>query len=57
MRSYRTGAILSTTPLGPELETRYGTPHMCIHRADLHEALYEAAKDAGAKVMFKAEVR
>jgi len=36
---YDTGAITNELPGGDALEARYGAPHMCLHRADLHGLL------------------
>jgi 2-polyprenyl-6-methoxyphenol hydroxylase-like FAD-dependent oxidoreductase len=39
---YDTGAVTNELPGGAVLEARYGAPHMCLHRADLHGALAAA---------------
>jgi 6-hydroxynicotinate 3-monooxygenase len=39
---YDTGAVTNELPGGDALEARYGAPHMCLHRADLHGALAAA---------------
>ena len=36
------GAITNELPGGDALEAKYGAPHMCLHRADLHGALAAA---------------
>ncbi|WP_431280895.1 FAD-dependent monooxygenase [Humitalea sp. 24SJ18S-53] len=41
-RDHDTGAITNELPGGDVLEARYGAPHMCLHRADLHAALAAA---------------
>jgi 2-polyprenyl-6-methoxyphenol hydroxylase-like FAD-dependent oxidoreductase len=40
-RDYDTGAITNELPGGDALEARYGAPHMCLHRADLHAMLHK----------------
>ncbi|NKE43784.1 NAD(P)-binding protein [Roseomonas frigidaquae] len=41
-RDHDTGAVTNELPGGDALEARYGAPHMCLHRADLHAALAAA---------------
>jgi len=41
----RTGVGLTTVPLGPLAELRYGAPYWVVHRADLQNALLGAARD------------
>jgi salicylate hydroxylase len=41
----RTGCGLTTVPLGPLAELRYGAPYWVVHRADLQRALLGAACD------------
>jgi salicylate hydroxylase len=43
-------------PLGAAAEARYGAPYVQIHRADLLEAVREAAAAAGAEIRLEAEV-
>ena len=38
-RDHDTGAVTNELPGGDVLERRYGAPHMCMHRADLHSML------------------
>ena len=45
-RDHDTGAVSNELPGGEALEQRYGSPHMCLHRADLHGAL-EALLEPG----------
>jgi 2-polyprenyl-6-methoxyphenol hydroxylase-like FAD-dependent oxidoreductase len=37
------GAMSLRMPLGDELEARFGSPYLHVHRGDLHEALLDAA--------------
>ncbi|KAH7414381.1 hypothetical protein DE146DRAFT_640153 [Phaeosphaeria sp. MPI-PUGE-AT-0046c] len=43
-RSYGSGQILSVTPLIPDLQTRYHSPHLVLHRADLLSVLVDEAR-------------
>ncbi len=43
IRAGHDARILASTPLGPDVTTRYGAPYWVIHRADLHRALFDAA--------------
>ncbi len=38
-RSYRTGYLIASRPLGPVSEARYGAPYLHVHRGDLQNAL------------------
>lgn len=53
-RDYNTGAVTNELPGGDALEARYGAPHMCLHRADLHSMLLENVPESditlGAKL-------
>lgn len=44
VRDGRSGAILSTLPLGAWIEQRHGAPYWTVHRADLHAALLDTAR-------------
>ncbi|WP_417689985.1 FAD-dependent monooxygenase [Roseibium sp.] len=48
IRSGSSGQNLAQVPLGSELASRYGTPYLVVHRADLQRALFEAALATGA---------
>jgi len=41
--SGRSGEVLARLPLGAHAAARYGAPYWVVHRADLQQALYEAA--------------
>ncbi|MGX9963533.1 FAD-dependent monooxygenase [Roseomonas sp. F4] len=49
-RDYDTGAVTNELPGGDALEARYGAPHMCLHRADLHAALAAAVPAADLRL-------
>jgi salicylate hydroxylase len=50
VRDARTGDELGTLRLGQAIEQRYGAPYLTVHRADLQQALLEAAQAAGVRV-------
>ncbi len=47
MRDGHTGATIYRVALGDAAEARWKAPYLHVHRADLHEILLQAAKDAG----------
>ncbi|MFW6093186.1 MAG: FAD-dependent monooxygenase [Pseudomonadota bacterium] len=47
LRTWRTGYLLATRPLGPFSEARYGAPYYHVHRADLHAMLLDAVRARG----------
>lgn len=46
-RDARSGRELGHLPLGERAERLYGAPYACIHRADLHQLLLQAAQAQG----------
>lgn len=48
LHSYSNGRVLTTLPLAPDVQDKYGVPHLVIHRADLRRILAEEAKAQGA---------
>jgi len=44
IRDWKSGKLLSSTPLGDTAVEQYGAPYYHIHRADLISGLYEMAK-------------
>jgi salicylate hydroxylase/6-hydroxynicotinate 3-monooxygenase len=44
-RDYDSGAVTNELPLQTAIETRYGTPYLCAHRADLHAAIKNVVPD------------
>ncbi|MBI0539658.1 salicylate 1-monooxygenase [Roseomonas sp. KE2513] len=52
---FDTGTVTNELPGGDALEARYGAPHMCLHRADLHGIL--AAAVAPGTVQFGRKLR
>jgi len=47
VQSAGSGAELARLPLGDAMRQRYGAPYLCVHRADLHSLLLEAARAQG----------
>jgi salicylate hydroxylase len=45
VRAARGGEEIVRIPLGKEAEFRYGAPYWLLHRADLQQALFDAARD------------
>ena len=45
LRLYRSGLTVARTPLGAEIERRYGFPYYHLHRADLHGVLEAAVRE------------
>lgn len=43
-RSADTGRELGVLPLGERTRLRYGAPHACVHRADIHHLLLDAVR-------------
>jgi salicylate hydroxylase len=43
-------------PLGDSAEQKYGAPYLHIHRADLHQVLYQAAMERGIEINLDAQV-
>ncbi|MFQ3234813.1 MAG: salicylate hydroxylase [Paraglaciecola sp.] len=56
MRHYQTGAEFLRMPLGKTAEDNYGAPYLHIHRADLHQVLYQAAIERGVELHLDTQV-
>lgn len=56
LRMHASGRTVYRLPLGRAAEAKYGAPYLQIHRADLHAALLEAAREAGAEIRTGEEV-
>ena len=46
-RHWRTGKVISASPLGESVQQAYGFPYYHLHRADLLQLLYAAAEQDG----------
>ena len=47
---------MGATPLRPAVQDAYGYPYWLIHRADLHNILYERTVEVGVKIFLKSLV-
>ncbi len=45
------GRVITNTPMGTEMEKRYGAPYWHIHRADFIHALAQALKEHGHNIL------
>ncbi len=50
LRTWRTGYLIASRPLGAFSEARYGAPYYHVHRGDLHALLLRAAIDRGIRI-------
>ena len=58
VHSSRSGGVVARTPVGPEVEARYGAPFWVIHRADLLAVLADAvAAEPGIELVLDARFR
>lgn len=46
-RTWRTGYLVASRPLGQFSQARYGAPYYHVHRGDLHELLLDAVRERG----------
>lgn len=56
-RRWQNGAKIGVTNLVPDFERDFGAPYWVVHRAHLHQALYERAVELGAKVHVNSRVK
>ena len=57
VRDAQDGTELARMPLGDAIERKYGSPYLCMHRADLHSVLLDAARACAPKVELSTGVR
>ncbi|HEX7034661.1 MAG TPA: FAD-dependent monooxygenase [Pseudomonadales bacterium] len=50
LRTWRTGYLVASRPLGAISEARYGAPYWHVHRGDLHALLLDAARARGIRI-------
>lgn len=50
VRDAQDGALLARMPLADSIERKYGGPYLCMHRADLHAVLLQAARGLAPRV-------
>ena len=48
--------MLLTLDFGPVVETKYGSPYLLIHRADLHKILLEKAESLGVEIKLSCDI-
>lgn len=51
VRDAHSGQRLGTLRLGNAMRQRYGHDYLCVHRADLHTLLLDAARQTGASIV------
>ena len=51
------GSLLARMPLADSIERKYGGPYLCMHRADLHSVLLDAARACAPRVELSTGVR
>ncbi|KAK4688408.1 hypothetical protein P7C73_g1701, partial [Tremellales sp. Uapishka_1] len=56
-RRWSTGEAIGLTRLVPDFEQAFGSPYWVVHRAHLHEALLDRAKELGAAVHVNSRTR
>ncbi len=57
VRDAQDGSLLARMPLADSIERKYGGPYLCMHRADLHAVLLDAARACAPKVELSTGVR
>ena len=50
VRDAQDGSLLARLPLAESIERKYGTPYLCMHRADLHGVLLAAARELAPRI-------
>ncbi|MBS0343453.1 MAG: FAD-dependent monooxygenase, partial [Proteobacteria bacterium] len=50
VRDAQDGTLLARMPLADSIERKYGGPYLCMHRADLHSVLLDAARALAPQV-------
>ncbi|KAJ4421931.1 hypothetical protein N0V82_003428 [Gnomoniopsis sp. IMI 355080] len=55
-RRWEDGALIGVTDTSPEFAAQYGAPYFVVHRAHLHNALYEQALALGVKTRLNSKV-
>ena len=56
IRDFKSGTPLLTQTMGGAFTRRYGAGYWHCHRADLIEALFNAAKEAGIQILFNKKI-
>lgn len=55
-RRWQNGALIGVTHTSPEFTAQYGAPYLVVHRAHLHQALYEQALALGVTTRLNSKV-
>lgn len=55
-RRWEDGALIGVTDTSPEFTAQYGAPYFVVHRAHLHNALYEQALALGVTIRLNSKV-
>lgn len=55
-RRWEDGALIGVTDTSPEFTAQYGAPYFVVHRAHLHNAMYEQAVALGVKTRLNSKV-
>lgn len=55
-RRWQNGDLIGVTETSPEFTARYGAPYYVVHRAHLHNALYQQAVALGVKTRLNSKV-
>lgn len=53
---WKDGKLIGRTRLVPDFQRRFGAPYYVIHRAHLHGALHQRAKDLGVNIQINSRV-
>ncbi|THC91729.1 hypothetical protein EYZ11_008803 [Aspergillus tanneri] len=56
MRRWRDGEFLARTEFNPDFEKRFGAPYLVIHRAELHNVLYQHVLEQGVNIRLGSRV-
>lgn len=55
-RRWQDGSLIGVTDTSPQFTAHYGAPYYVVHRAHLHNALYERAAALGVKTRLNSKV-
>ena len=56
LHSYKSGKVLTTFHLDPDIQERYGVPYLVIHRADLRRTLADEASARGVEIRLGSKI-
>lgn len=55
-RRWEDGTLIGVTDTSPKFTAQYGAPYFVVHRAHLHNALYEQALALGVEIRLNSKV-